>query len=58
MSTEWLWGIGIIVLGIAIAYALMRNRTRSTAEKQLTETVAKENYRAEDLRERPRPMPE
>lgn len=58
MSTEWLWGIGIIVLGIAIAYAVMRNRTRSTAEKQLTETVAKENYRAEDLQERPRPMPE
>lgn len=58
MSTEWLWGIGIIILGIAIAYAVMRNRTRSAAEKRLTETVAKENYRAEDLRERPRPMPE
>lgn len=58
MSTEWLWGIGMIVLGIAIAYAVMRNRTRSAAEKQMTETAAKQNYRTEDLRERPRPMPE
>ncbi|MFZ5735696.1 hypothetical protein BJ123_11494 [Rhodopseudomonas thermotolerans] len=58
MSTEWLWGIGIIVLGIAIAYALMRNRTRSAAEKRTTERVTKENYRAEDVKEGVRPMPE
>ncbi|MGX7745610.1 hypothetical protein [Rhodopseudomonas parapalustris] len=58
MSTEWIWGIGIIVLGIAVAYALMRNRTRSAAEKRTTDAVTKENYRAEDLQERPRPMPE
>ncbi|WP_205512505.1 hypothetical protein [Rhodopseudomonas sp. BR0M22] len=58
MSTEWMWGIGIVVLGLAIAYALMRNRTRSAAEKRMTDVVTKENYRAEDMRERSRPVPE
>lgn len=58
ISSEWLWGIGIIVLGCAIAYAIMRNRSRTAAEKRHTEQVAKENYRAEDVKEGVRPLPE
>jgi hypothetical protein len=58
MSTEWMWGLGIVVLGVAMAYALMRNRNRTAAEKRITETVTRENYRAEDVKEGVRPMPE
>ncbi|MBI5129027.1 MAG: hypothetical protein HZA66_06265 [Rhodopseudomonas palustris] len=57
MSTEWLWGIGLLILPIAMAYALMRNRKRSGAEKQLTEAATKANYRAEERKETGRPVP-
>ena len=39
------------MLGLAIAYGIMRNRTRTRAEKQLTEQATKKNY-AEQERER------
>jgi hypothetical protein len=57
MSTEWLWGLGIIILAGAIAYALMRNRSRTTAEKQLTEAATQANYRAEERKETGKPVP-
>lgn len=57
MSTEWMWGIGILILAAAIAYGLMRNRRRTTAEKQLTEAATKANYRAEDRKETGQPVP-
>ncbi|MCG6207194.1 hypothetical protein LPW26_21320 [Rhodopseudomonas sp. HC1] len=57
IATEWIWGIGIVILGLAIAYALMRNRQRTTAEKQLTEAATKANYRAEERKDSGRPVP-
>jgi hypothetical protein len=57
-STEWLWGIGIVILAAAIAYALMRNRTRTPAEKNITEAATKARYREEDRKEGVRPLPE
>lgn len=57
ISTEWLWGIGIVILAAAIAYAVMRNRQRTAAEKQLTEAATKANYRAEDRKDTGQPVP-
>ena len=66
MSTEWMWGIGIVVLGIAVAYALMRNRQRTPIDVTRAEAGTKDVYRAEQRKEngmlspedRARPMPE
>ena len=46
-----LWFIGAAVLGLVIAYGIMRNRTRTRAEKHITEQATKNNY-AEENRER------
>ena len=39
-----LWFVGAIVLGCAIVYGIMRNKKRSSAEKQLTDRATNENY--------------
>lgn len=57
ISTEWLWGLGIVILAAALVYALMRNRQRTAAEKQVTEAATKANYRAEELNNGGRPVP-
>ena len=46
-----LWFIGAAVLGMVIAYGIMRNRTRTRAEKHITEQATKNNY-AEENRDR------
>ena len=46
-----LWFVGAVVLGLAIAYGIMRNRSRTRAEKQITEQATKNNY-AEEERDR------
>ena len=56
-AMKWVGFLAAFV-GLAIAYALMRNRTRTPAEKQHTEAVTQERYRAEDVKEGVRPMPE
>jgi hypothetical protein len=48
LNPEWIWGIAIIVLGIALVYGIMRSRGRSRAEKNLTEQATLKNYREED----------
>jgi hypothetical protein len=40
-----LWFIGAAVLGLVIAYGIMRNRTRTRAEKHIT---TKNNYAEEN----------
>lgn len=57
-SPEWIWGIGIVVLGIAVVYGLMRSRQRTPAEREHTERVTREGYRAQDLQDKARPMPD
>lgn len=41
-------GGGVIVLGLVMAYGMARNRTRSAAEKKLTDDGTRAVYRAED----------
>ena len=43
-----LWAIGTCLLGLAIAYGIMRNRKRSKTEKRLTEAATRANYAAEE----------
>lgn len=40
--------IGAGILGLAIAYGILRNRSRTAAEKQLTDSATKDLYRQED----------
>jgi hypothetical protein len=46
-----LWFIGAAVLGLAIAYGIMRNRSRTRAEKHITDQATKNAY-AEENRDR------
>ena len=48
-----LWWIGAFLLGAAVVYGIMRNRTRTRAEKDLTERATKDLY-AEEAREEKR----
>jgi hypothetical protein len=48
LNPEWIWGIAIIVLGIALAYGLNRSGARSKAEKDRTNQATLKNYREED----------
>jgi uncharacterized integral membrane protein len=43
-----LWFIGAGVLGLVMAYGIMRNRTRTRAEKQSTEQATKNLYTKEN----------
>jgi hypothetical protein len=42
-----LWFIGAGVLGLVLAYGIMRNRRRTRAEKQITEQATKDLYARE-----------
>jgi hypothetical protein len=44
----WTWFIGAAVLGVVIAFGILRNRQRTGAEKAVTEGATKELYRRED----------
>ncbi|ABD08365.1 hypothetical protein RPB_3670 [Rhodopseudomonas palustris HaA2] len=57
-STEWMWGVGIIILGLAIAFALMRNRSRTASEKRQTEAGTEDVYRAAQRKEDGKLRPE
>jgi len=46
-----LWFIGAAVLGLVIAYGIMRNRSRTRAEKHITDQATKNAY-AEENRDR------
>lgn len=43
-----LWFVGAAILGLVLAYGIMRNRSRSRAEKQLTDQATKANYAKEE----------
>lgn len=48
--SETLWaiiGIGIILLGIAIVYGMMRNRKETAEEHRLSEEATRRNYKEE-----------
>lgn len=50
MEITWLLvlTLGVVVLGAAIAFGAMRNRSRSLAERARTEAATREEYREED----------
>ena len=50
MTTQhvWIWIAGVLLLGLALAYGIFRNRTRSSRERAVTEAATKERYRQED----------
>ena len=43
-----LWFIGAAVLGLVLVYGIMRNRTRTRAEKQITEQATRDQYATEN----------
>jgi NADH:ubiquinone oxidoreductase subunit 6 (subunit J) len=43
-----LWLIGVVVLGLVIAYGIMRNRSRTRVEKQTTDEATKNLYAKEE----------
>lgn len=44
----WIWFAGALLLGLALAYGISRNRTRTPRERAITEAATKERYRQED----------
>jgi len=48
--TVWLLilTIGVLILGLAMAYGVMRNRQRTPVERELNEVGARREYRVED----------
>jgi hypothetical protein len=47
----WIWVAGTAVLGVVLAYGIMRNRGRNRAQRQVTEEATKNLY-AEEERDR------
>ena|ERR1700712_4787232 len=43
-----IWWVGSCILGLVIAYGILRNRRRTNAEKRLTEQSTKDLYAAEE----------
>ena len=52
MATTTVWllilTVGVVALGLAMAWGLNRNRARSPAERALTEAATRREYREED----------
>jgi hypothetical protein len=44
----WIWFAGAALLGILLAYGIVRNRTRTPQERAITNEATKELYRQED----------
>lgn len=48
-----IWWVGAFLLALALVYGIMRNRTRTRAEKELTERATKD-LQAQDARDEKR----
>jgi hypothetical protein len=48
----YLWFLGSVILGLALAYGILRNRRRSRAERATTEQATKNLYAEEDRERR------
>jgi len=44
----WVWVAGVVVLGLVIAFGIIRSGQRTRREKALTESATKDLYRRED----------
>lgn len=47
VSPEMLWGIGIVVLAVAMVVGITRYRSRNRANRPVTEAATRERYRDE-----------
>jgi hypothetical protein len=56
MGVEMLYGVLIVVLGLALAYGVMRNRSRTRSEKQITDDATKARYLQEDREQKTKPL--
>jgi len=45
---EMIWGLAIVVLGVALAWAFMRYKTRDRSKDEVTERATRELYRHPD----------
>jgi hypothetical protein len=43
-----LLSVGVLALGLAMAYGISRNRTRTAGERHLTEAATRPEYQNED----------
>jgi hypothetical protein len=48
-----LWVVGVVILGVAIAWGILHNRRRTWRERQITEQATRERY-SEEERDRAR----
>jgi hypothetical protein len=50
-QTMWLivLTVGVVILAVAVAYGISRNRARTPAEKAVTEAATRAEYVREDL---------
>ena len=46
----WTWLLGALLLGLALAWGIMRNRRRTRGDRILTDEATKQNYRDENRR--------
>ena len=46
-NPEWIWGVGLIVLGLVMAYATLKWRRRTPQQKRMGDEAAKRNFRSE-----------
>ena len=44
----WLWFVGAGLLGLALAYGIMRNRQRTRTDKAVTEQATRDRYAREN----------
>jgi cytochrome c-type biogenesis protein CcmH/NrfF len=44
----WIWLAGVVVLGAVLGYGILRNRTRTSRDRDLTNRATKELYKQEN----------
>lgn len=48
MLPLWIWVLGTLVLGVVVAYGILRNSRRTRQERIMTNEATKELYKQED----------
>jgi hypothetical protein len=51
-NPEWIWGIGIIALGLTLACVMLFNRRRSAPEEALRDNITRKRYDEQDRADR------
>lgn len=56
MSTDWIWAIAIVILGVVLPYVRIKTHRRSQTPRQLTDAGTKRAYEEEERREKGRQL--